>query len=91
MSESNQSSNEKHDAQGRWYELLSPTQVLTGPVPDNVPTTRKEHKKRTSHGNRKEQHKTRRRQQPMDQTIIEVTYSFRIIIMHFLIIFNVSL
>ncbi|CAF3327482.1 unnamed protein product [Rotaria socialis] len=75
MSESNQYNNENRDAQGRWYKLLSPTQVLTGPVPNNVQTTRKEHKKRTSHGNRKAQHKTRRRQrqrqEPIDQTIIE--------------------
>ncbi|CAF4658750.1 unnamed protein product, partial [Rotaria socialis] len=39
MSESNQYNNENRDAQGRWYELLSPTQVLTGPVPNNVQTT----------------------------------------------------
>ncbi|CAM4819724.1 unnamed protein product [Rotaria magnacalcarata] len=75
MSEPNQYNNENRDAQGRWYELLSPTQVLTGSVPNNVQTTRKEHKKRTSHGNRKAQHKTRRRQrqhqEPIDQTIIE--------------------
>lgn len=75
MSEPNRYDNANHDAQGRWYELLSPTQVLTGPVPNNVQKTKKEHKKKKSHGNRKEQHKTRklRRQQPMDQTIIEVT------------------
>lgn len=38
------------DAQGRWWELLSPTQVLTGEVPQIQPTVSK------CRGNRKLQH-----------------------------------
>ena len=38
------------DAQGRWYELLSPTQVLTDENQLSLPQAKK-----TSHGNRKSQ------------------------------------
>lgn len=49
------------DAQGRWYELLSPTQVLTRQESARVNNTMDQPKKKTkSHGNRKAQHKRRR-------------------------------
>lgn len=54
------------DAQGRWWEMLSPTQVLTGQESNAHPGQKKQEKKsKKCHGNRKEQHKRRklRRQQ----------------------------
>jgi hypothetical protein len=51
------------DAQGRWDELLSPTQVLTGQLNlnNNMRQQEQQHqKKKKCHGNRKEQHKRRR-------------------------------
>ena len=62
------------DAQGRWDELLSPTQVLTGQLNLNKNMTQQEQqhqKKKKCHGNRKEQYKRRRirrrRQQQMNR------------------------
>ncbi|CAF3392390.1 unnamed protein product, partial [Rotaria socialis] len=58
-----------HDAQGRWYELLSPTQVLTGTATNvgNVEQQQQQqqeqlHKKKKCRGNRREQNKRRRLQ-----------------------------
>lgn len=47
------------EGQGRQYELLSPTQVLSGQV-QNLDNNHKEQKKKKYHGNRKKQHKRRR-------------------------------
>ncbi|CAF3388326.1 unnamed protein product, partial [Rotaria sp. Silwood2] len=47
-------------AQGRWYELLSPTQVLTGQQQNLDNNNEKEPKKKKRHGNRKQQHQRRR-------------------------------
>ncbi len=46
------------DAQGRWSEFLSPTQVLTGEEPEQQQERVK--KKRKGYGNRKLQHFTRK-------------------------------
>ncbi|CAF2971529.1 unnamed protein product [Rotaria sp. Silwood2] len=55
------------DAQGRWFELLSPTQILTGQQ-QNLENNKKQQKKKKCHGNRKQQHQRRRlRRQQMKQ------------------------
>ncbi|CAF4487867.1 unnamed protein product [Rotaria sp. Silwood2] len=73
MPQSNDVSNILHhnglsqDAQGHWYELLSPTQVLTGQQ-QNLENSKKQQKKKKCHGNRKQQHQRRRlRRQQMKQ------------------------
>ncbi|CAF4754720.1 unnamed protein product [Rotaria sp. Silwood2] len=52
------------DAQGRWYELLSPTQVLTGQQQQQEPEQPQEHdkveKKKKCRGDRKAQRRRRR-------------------------------
>ena len=63
------------DGQGRWYELLSPTQVLTGEekldydmnqqqqqqqIEKEAMKMKKKKKKKKCHGNRKVQHRRRR-------------------------------
>ncbi|CAF1153797.1 unnamed protein product [Rotaria sordida] len=64
----------RQDAQGCWYELLSPTQVFTEQSNMNMGTNlhqqQTKKKKKKSHGNRKEQHqrrKMRRQQQQQKQ------------------------
>ena len=42
-----------HDGQGRWYEMLSPTQVFTEEQPSEARMTKR---KKKCHGNRKLQH-----------------------------------
>ena len=49
----------RQDAQGRWDELLSPTQVLTGSVNTLLGSGEKSVKK-TRHGNRKDQRRRQR-------------------------------
>ena len=54
------------DAQGRWYELLSPTQVLTEQEEQQQQQSSEDynrHKKKKCRGNRKEQLKRRRQRQ----------------------------
>ncbi|CAF4090544.1 unnamed protein product, partial [Rotaria sordida] len=48
------------DAQGRWQELLSPTQLLTGQEQNLDNNNEKQPKKKKRHGNRKRQHQRRR-------------------------------
>ncbi len=61
------------DAQGRWDELLSPTQVLTGQLNlnNNLKQQEQQHqkKKKKCHGNRKEQYKQRRLRRRQQQQL----------------------
>ncbi|CAF2189932.1 unnamed protein product [Rotaria magnacalcarata] len=56
------------DAQGRWHEVLSPTQVLTGQQ-QNLENNKQEQQQQQKkcHGNRKEQHKRRRARQQQNK------------------------
>lgn len=56
------------DAQGRWWEMLSPTQVLTGQQNLNNHKKQQQKKKQNCHGNRKEQHKRRRIRRQQQKT-----------------------
>ena len=62
------------DTQGRWYELLSPIQILTGQEEQQQQSSEdyNRHKKKKCRGNRKEQLKRRRqrrRQQKLNSSI----------------------
>jgi hypothetical protein len=63
------------DGQGRWYEMLSPTQVLTGqePLVQQQQQQDQELRKKKSRGNRADQHfRKRLRARNVDEATIKM-------------------